>query len=200
MRAVTLVTPGHLKCITTDVPTLQNPNDVLIKVHACGVCGSDIARVMVKGAHKIPIIIGHEFAGEVVDIGSAVKSTRVSDRVTIMPLVPYGQCDFCRIGEYPLCDDYLYYGSKIPGAMAEYILVNERNVLKLPENVDNEMGAMTDPVSVALHAVRKVQVEPGQSAAVFGLRAIGFISVQWLKNLGCTNVVAVDIFDEKPEL
>ncbi|MCX6088925.1 MAG: galactitol-1-phosphate 5-dehydrogenase, partial [Candidatus Atribacteria bacterium] len=117
-----------------------------------------------------------------------------------MPLVPCGQCNFCRIGEYTLCDDYLYYGSRIPGAMAEYILVNERNVLKLPENVDYEMGAMTDPVSVALHAVRKVQVEPGQSAAVFGMGAIGLISVQWLKNLGCTNVVAVDIFDEKLEL
>ena len=200
MRAVTLVSPGHLECVNTEIPVVQNPHDVLIKVHACGVCGSDIARVMVKGAHKMPIIIGHEFAGEVVEIGLDVKTTKVADRVTIMPLVPCGQCDYCRIGEYTLCDDYEYYGSRIPGAMAEYILVNERNVLKLPENVDYEMGAMTDPVSVALHAVRKAGVEAGQSAVVFGLGAIGFVAVQWLKNLGCTNVVAVDIFDEKLNL
>jgi len=200
MRAVTLVSPGHLECVNTEIPVIQNPNDVLIKVHTCGVCGSDIARVMVKGAHKMPIIIGHEFAGEVVDIGTEVKSTKVSDRVTIMPLVPCGQCDYCRIGEYTLCDDYDYYGSRIPGAMAEYILVSERNVLKLLENIDYEMGAMTDPVSVALHAVRKTSVEAGQSAVVFGLGAIGFVTVQWLKNLGCTNVVAVDIFDEKLDL
>ena len=200
MRAVTLVSPGHLECVNTEIPIIQNSHDVLIKVHACGVCGSDIARVMVKGAHKMPIIIGHEFAGEVVEVGSDVKSTHVSDRVTIMPLVPCGRCDYCRIGEYTLCDDYDYYGSRIPGAMAEYILVNERNVLKLPENVDYEMGAMTDPVSVALHAVRKAGVEAGQSAVVFGLGAIGFVTVQWLKNLGCTKVIAVDIFDEKLEL
>jgi len=200
MRAVTLMKPGHLECVHTDVPTVQSSHDVLIKVHSCGVCGSDIPRAMVKGAHKMPLIIGHEFAGEVVDVGSDVKSTKVSDRVTVMPLVPCGKCDYCRIGEYTLCNNYFYYGSSLPGAMAEYILVKENNVLKLPENVDYEMGAMTDPVSVALHAVRKARIEPGQSAVVFGLGAIGFIAVQWLKTLGCTNVLAVDIFDEKLEL
>ncbi len=84
--------------------------------------------------------------------------------------------------------------------MAEYIVVSERNILKLPEDVDYEIGAITDPVNVALHAVRKAGIEAGQSAVVFGLGAIGFVTVQWLKNLGCTNVVAVDIFDEKLEL
>ena len=84
--------------------------------------------------------------------------------------------------------------------MAEYIVVESENCLKLPQNVSYDMGAMTDPVSVGLHAVRKVKMEAGKSAAVFGLGAIGYITVQWLKELGCTKVFAVDVADEKLEL
>jgi len=200
MRAVTLFAPANLSCVETEVPEIKDSNEVLVKVKACGVCGSDIPRVMVKGAHKMPIIIGHEFSGEVVEIGKSISSFKVSDKVTAMPLIPCGKCEFCQIGKYNLCDDYLYYGSRIPGAMAEYIVVKESNLLKLPENVDYESGAMTDPVSVALHAIGKANINAGQSAVVFGLGAIGLIAIQWLKILGCSEVIAVDIFQEKLDL
>ncbi|HSV31644.1 MAG TPA: galactitol-1-phosphate 5-dehydrogenase [Atribacteraceae bacterium] len=197
MRAVELQAPGTLRCVGKEIPGLEKSGDVIVKVKACGVCGSDIQRTMVKGAHVMPIVIGHEFAGEVIEVGKGVQSAKPGDRVTVMPLVPCEDCDYCRIGEYTLCDDYLYYGSRIPGAMAEYIRVDAENVLILPENVDYEMGAMTDPVSVALHAVRKASVEPGQTAVVFGLGAIGLITLQWLKAVGCGSIFAVDIFEEK---
>ena len=200
MRAVRLFAPGDVRCVEVDKPTADDPRDVIIRVKACGVCGSDIMRVMEKGAYRYPITIGHEFAGVVESVGGGVDDIAPGDRVTIMPLIPCGRCDYCRIGQYVLCDDYQYYGSRIDGAMAEYIRVTADNVLKLPEGVDWEAGAMTDPVSVALHAVRKTGLEAGQSVAVLGLGAIGLLTVQWLRKRAAGTIFAVDVYPEKLEL
>ena len=200
MRAVRLFAPADVRCVEIDVPQVESASDVIVKVNSCGVCGSDIARVMVKGAYHYPITIGHEFAGEVVDIADGVKTLKPGDRVTVMPLIPCGQCKYCRIGQYITCDSYDYYGSRIDGAMAEFIRVSAANILKIPDGIDFESASMTDPVSVALHAVRQANIIPGQTAAVFGMGAIGLLTVQWLKSVGCREVFAVDIFDEKLEL
>lgn len=200
MKAVRLFSPGDVRCVEVKIPEIKNADDVIIKVKSCGVCGSDIPRVMVKGAYRHPITLGHEFSGEAVKIGRDVKTVNVGDRVTVMPLIPCGKCNYCKIGEYHLCDDYLYYGSRIDGAMAEFIRVAAGNILKLPENVDYEAGSMTDPVSVALHSLRNLKIEPGQKAAIFGLGAIGFLAMQWLKILGCSEVYVVDVYEEKLHL
>ncbi len=200
MRAVRLFSPGDLRCVEVEKPEIEKEDDVIIKVKSCGVCGSDIMRVMVKGAYRHPITIGHEFSGIVEQTGNAVKQIQPGDRVTASPLLPCMKCEWCRIGQYIFCEDYAYPGSRVDGAMAEFIKINENNIIKLPLNVDFEAGAMTDPVSVALHAVRKCCIEPGYKAAVYGLGAIGLLTVQWLKIAGCINVFAVDIYDEKLEL
>ena len=200
MRAVQLFAPGDLRCIDVEKPRIESMKDVIVKVKVCGVCGSDLMRVMVKGAYKHPITIGHEFSGIVEDTGTNEAGLNPGDRVTVTPLVPCGKCDYCKIGQHVLCDDYSYYGSRINGAMAEYIKVDADNVIKIPLNVDFESAAMTDPVAVALHAVRKTKIEPGQNAAVFGLGAIGLLAVQWLRYSGCSTIFAIDIFNEKLEL
>jgi L-iditol 2-dehydrogenase len=200
MRAVQLFGPGDLRCIETEKPVIDKKEDVIIKVKACGVCGSDPMRVMVKGAYSHPITIGHEFSGIVDAISSSETDLKIGDRVTVVPLVACGKCDFCKIGQHVLCDDYSYYGSRINGAMAEYVKVNADNIIKIPLNIDFESGAMVDPVAVALHAVRKTKIEPGQNAGVFGLGAIGLIAIQWLKYSGCSEIFAIDIFNEKLEL
>ncbi len=200
MRSIRLFAPGDMRCTEIEAPRIEKPDDVLLKVRYCGVCGSDIPRVMVKGAHTHPITLGHEFSGEVLELGGAVKELNVGDRVTVMPLIPCGQCSYCKIGDYHLCDDYAYYGSRIDGAMADFIRVKADNVLKLPDNVGYEAGAMTDPASIALHAMRSYTFYQGQTAIVFGLGAIGLFAIQWLKILGCRDVFAVDIFDSKLEL
>ena len=200
MRAVQLFSPGDVRCVEVDVPQIKKGNDVIVKVKSCGVCGSDIPRVMSKGAYRYPITIGHEFAGQVYEIGMDVANIQPGDRVTIMPLISCGKCKFCRVGEAVVCDNYDYYGSRIDGAMAEYISVCADNILEIPQGVDYESGSMTDPVSVALHAVRKARIEPGQTAIVFGLGAIGYLTVQWLKAVGCARVFAVDIYDDKLRL
>ncbi len=200
MRAVQLFAPSDLRCVDLPKPKIESKSDAIIKVKACGVCGSDLMRVMVKGAYRHPITIGHEFSGIVDEIASYDCGISMGDRVTVSPLIPCGKCDYCSIGQTTLCDDYDYYGSRSDGAMAEYIRVKIDNIMKLPLNVDFEAGAMTDPVAVALHAVRKCKVEPGHKVAVFGLGAIGLLAIQWLKNAGCSSVFAVDILDEKLEL
>ncbi|MCL2220776.1 MAG: galactitol-1-phosphate 5-dehydrogenase [Oscillospiraceae bacterium] len=201
MRALRLFAPGDIRCVEVDVPVIEKDSQVLVKVKSCGVCGSDIARVMVKGTYSFPTTIGHEFAGEVLEIGSGVKNVEVGDRVTALPMIPCGVCEYCKSAKYHMCDNYDYYGSRRDGAMAEYIVIESANCLKLPSNVDYEMGCMADPMSVALHAVRQSgTVEAGGSAAVYGMGAIGYMTVQWFRALGYTTVYAVDISDEKLRL
>jgi len=198
MRALRLFKPGDIRCVSVDIPEIERGSEVKIKVKCCGVCGSDIPRVMVKGTYNFPTTIGHEFAGEVIEVGADVKHLEVGDRVTAMPMLPCGTCPYCKVGKSHMCDTYDYYGSRRDGAMAEYIVVESANCLKLPSNVDYEMGCMTDPVSVGLHAVRQVgTIEAGSSAVVYGMGAIGFITMQWLRALGVTQVFAVDVSDEK---
>ena len=145
MRAARLFAPGDLRCVEVGKPVIQKEDDVIIKVKACGVCGSDIMRVMVKGAYRHPITMGHEFSGIVRQTGNAVTAVVPGDRVTAVPLISCGKCDYCLIGQYVFCEDYTYPGSRTDGAMAEYIKIRAQNVMRLPINVDFEAGAMTDP-------------------------------------------------------
>ena len=131
MRAVRLFAPKDIRCVEVDVPHIEKDTQVLIKVKSCGVCGSDIPRVMVKGTYHFPTTIGHEFAGQIVDCGDKVKNNlTVGDRVSVMPLIPCGECQYCKVGQSHLCDHYDYYGSRRDGAMAEYVVVESANCLK----------------------------------------------------------------------
>ena len=198
MKALRLYAPGDIRCVEVDIPKIERDTQVKIKVKSCGVCGSDIPRVLVKGTYNFPTTIGHEFAGEIIEVGLGVSNVKLGDRVTVLPMIPCGSCDYCNVGKSHMCDTYDYYGSRRDGAMAEYIVVESKNCLLLPRNVDYEMGCMTDPVSVGLHAVRQIgTVEAGSTAVVYGLGAIGYITMQWLKTLGCTEVYVVDVEDEK---
>jgi L-iditol 2-dehydrogenase len=196
MTAARLYAPGDLRVEDVDIPEVGE-DQVLARVKAVGICGSDPARVMLKGTYSYPTTVGHEFSGEVVALGSQVTSTSVGDRVTIVPLIPCGACAYCAIGEYNLCDDYSYYGSRVDGAMAEYIAVEENNILRLPAGVDFEAGACTDPVSVALHALRKADIKAGETVAVLGIGPIGAFAVQWARIMGAREIFAVDVVPEK---
>lgn len=200
MRAVRLFAPGDLRCVERERPRIEKPDDAIIKVEACGVCGSDILRVMEKGAYHYPITIGHEFSGVVQELGSSVKHCAPGDCVTVMPLIPCGECEYCRIGQYVVCTNYDYYGSRVDGAMAEYVRVSAANILKIPKGVSFPSAAMTDPASIALHAVRKAGLEAGQRIAIYGMGAIGLLALQWLNAMGAGAVYVVDIYNEKLDL
>ena len=199
MKAANLYAPGDIRIEEVPIPTPLE-GEVLIKVKACGVCGSDIPRLMETGTYRYPTIPGHEFSGEVFALGEAVKEFNIGDRVTVIPLIPCGSCEFCKVGEFQLCDHYNYLGSRTNGAYAEYVVAPAANLLKLADNVPFEAGAMTDPASVALHAVRKLGILPGDKVAVFGLGPIGLLALEWCTIMGAGHIVAIDIFEEKLQL
>lgn len=196
MKAVKLYEPGNLKVEDVEVPKLSE-NEVLIEVKAVGICGSDIPRVLTKGAYHEGLIIGHEFAGKIVEKNDSVKDFNKGDRVTIAPLVPCMTCQYCNDGLYSLCQKYDYYGSRTDGAMAQYIKVNEKNVLKIPDKVSYRAGAMVDPAANAVHGLWRGDIKKNDVVAVIGLGAIGLFALQIAKELGASKVIGLDIHDEK---
>lgn len=182
-----------------DVPIPETkPGSALIRVKASGVCGSDIPRVMKKGTYKFPLIPGHEFAGEVVELKDEGSSKiKIGDRVAVFPLIPCGKCPYCQIGEYAQCDDYDYLGSRRDGGFAEYVTAPISNLVLIPENVDFESSAMTEPASVALHALRRAGLDIGDNVVILGAGTIGLILAQWAKISGAGRIFITDISEEK---
>lgn len=198
MKAVRMYAPGDLRVEDVPVPHVED-DEALVKVMAVGVCGSDIPRANVYGAHVSPITLGHEFAGQITQVGKNVTKFKVGDRVTCPPLIPCFECEWCKMGQYSLCEHYDYYGSRRDGAMAEFVSVKESNLLKIGDNISYEDGATVDPCANALHAMARAQFQPGESVCVYGAGPIGLFAVQYAKIKGASKVIAVDIWDEKLE-
>lgn len=169
--------------------------EVLVRVKAAGICGSDIPRVFVTGAHRHPLIIGHEFAGVVEELGEGTDPAWLGRRVGVFPLVPCGACGPCREKQFELCRNYRYLGSSRDGGFAEYVRVPERNLLALPEGVSFEEAAMLEPMAVAVHAMRR-GTEGGTlprnaAVTVWGLGAIGLLLTMFLWQSGYRNLRVV---------
>ncbi len=197
MKAAVLHAPADLRYEEVPVPEI-GPADVLLRVRATANCGSDLHRVMVAGTYHFPCIPGHEFAGEIVSAGKEVSGWTQTDRVTAAPQIPCRRCSWCQAGEYNLCEDYDYVGSRSDGSFAEYLKIPAANLQRLPEGVDFEDGACTDPAAVALHGIRRSGgIRPGESVAVLGAGPIGLFACQWARILGAGMVVAVDIVQDK---
>ncbi len=147
--------------------------EVLIKVKACGICGSDIPRIYRNGAHNMPLIPGHEFSGVVESTGDDADPGWKGKRVGVFPLIPCMECGPCRNKHYEMCRSYDYTGSRSDGAFAEYVKVPEWNLIELPEEVSYEAAAMLEPASVAMHALRRTAPERSSRIAVCGLGPIG---------------------------
>ncbi|MDR0267984.1 2,3-butanediol dehydrogenase [Paenibacillus sp.] len=185
---------------------------VKIRVEWCGICGSDMHEYLagpitipVDQPHPIsgaiaPVIMGHEFSGQVVEVGEGVQRIKVGDRVCVEPIINCGTCDSCRKGLYNLCEKLGLHGmSGNGGGFSEMTVVKEHMVHKIPDHVSYEQGALVEPVAVALHAVRQSKLKSGDNCVVFGLGPIGLAVIQCLKASGATKVVAVDIAPERRE-
>ena len=174
--------------------------NVLVKVHSTGICGSDIPRVLNNGAHFYPIVLGHEFAGEVVSIGKNVKGINTGDKVAGVPLVPCMVCVDCQKGSYSQCKHYSFIGSREQGSFAEYVSIPARNAVKFDNSLSYDQGAFFEPSTVALHGLRLCGYKGGGSVAVLGGGTIGIFMVQWAKIFGAKNVTVFDISDERLEI
>lgn len=200
MRAIVLHAPGDIRLEERPRPEIR-PGHVIVRVASVGVCGSDLPRMLVKGAWKMPLITGHEFAGHISEIGESVEGWDKGELVAVAPLLPCGRCSQCQTGNFSRCVDYDYFGSRRDGAYAEYVAVPVENLIKAPQHVDPRAIAMTDPASIALHAIWKAGgLTVGQTGAVIGCGPIGLFAIQWLRMMGASEVIAVDVSQEKLEL
>lgn len=199
MKASVLHGLGDFQTENVDIPHISK-EEVLIKVEYCGICGSDVPRSMISGARKYPLILGHEFSGKIAEIGSDVEEFVPGDRVAIAPLIPCGNCKFCKAGDYNLCEDYNIIGTGSNGGFAEYVKVPKNHVLLIPDQLDFETAAGIEPATIGYHGVQKANIQPGETVVVMGCGPIGQLTLQWAKIFGASKVIAVDIMDEKLEL
>ncbi|MGK4044289.1 2,3-butanediol dehydrogenase [Heyndrickxia oleronia] len=178
---------------------------VKLKVEWCGICGSDLHEYTAGpifiptethplSGDKAPIVMGHEFSGQVVEVGEGVTTVQVGDRVTVEPIYACGECEACKKGKYNLCDKMGFYGlAGGGGGFSEYAAVPAEMIHKLPETVSFEQGALVEPSAVALHAVRQSKLKVGDKAAVFGTGPIGLLVIEALKASGASEIYAVEL-------
>jgi L-iditol 2-dehydrogenase len=203
MDALLLKDYMNLEMVHMPEPEIA-PDEVLIRVRACGICGSDVHGLDGSTGRRIPpLVMGHEAAGEVVRIGSDVRDLHPGDRVTFDSTIYCGNCFYCARGDVNLCDRRQVLGVspgeyRRHGAFAEYVAVPRRIVYRLPDQLSFEHAALIEAVSVAVHAVNLTPLELGATAVVVGSGMIGLLAVQALRAAGCAQVIAIDL--EKPKL
>ncbi len=196
MKALVLDDVGKL--VYKDIP-MPEPKEgkVLVRVKAAGICGSDIQRVYKDGAHVMPLVIGHEFAGCVESVGPGVSKDLIGNRVGVFPLIPCRKCEPCMNRQYEMCRNYDYLGSRSNGGFAEYVTVPERNLIRIPEIVSYEAAAMLEPMAVVVHAMRRITdtlpdgAEKDLTIAVIGLGTIGTLLVMFLLEAGYENLLVI---------
>lgn len=187
-----------------------SPGRVKIKVAWTGICGSDLHEyvagpifVPVGAPHPVsreqaPIVMGHEFSGEVVEVGQGVTRVRPGDRVVVEPILSCGRCEACRRGKYNLCDSLGFHGlSGGGGGFASHTVVQERMVHRMPDGLSFEQGALVEPAAVALHAVRLSAFKAGGTAAVFGTGPIGLLVVEALRAAGAAAIHVVELSKQR---
>jgi L-iditol 2-dehydrogenase len=197
MKAAIIDKPYSIELVETDAPEITQGDQVKIQTVVTGICGSELHAF--HGTHPFripPVISGHEFAGVVVETGKAVAKFSQGDRVTVEPHYGCGECDYCKAGKYNICQDKKVLGTQMwTGSFGEYVVAPESTVLRLPENVTFEQGALIEPLAVGVHAVRKAGVKLGSRVAVLGSGPIGLAILLAAKNSGATSIFVTDAMD-----
>jgi L-iditol 2-dehydrogenase len=205
MKALLLSRYRHLELTDLPAPT-PDSDEVVVRVAACGICGSDVHGYDGSSGRRIPpIVMGHEAAGIVAAAGREVSGLSEGDRVTFDSTIYCGKCSFCLRGEINLCDHRQVLGVSCgdyrrAGAFAEYVLVPARIVYKLPDSLSFPEAAMLEAVAVALHAVSLTKIKSDDTALVVGAGMIGLLTLQALRATGCSRVFAIDIDESRLKL
>ncbi|MFM9271191.1 2,3-butanediol dehydrogenase [Halomonas elongata] len=206
MKAAVWYRARDLRVENVVVPTLKDPHQVKVKIAACGICGSDLHEysagpifIPTEAPHPIsqeraPIIMGHEFAGEVVEVGDRVTRVKPGDRVAIEPILSPNQDGQYLMDRYNLTPLLGFHGlSGGGGGFSEYTVTGEHMVHPMPETLSYEQGALVEPAAVALHAVRQSALKAGDKAVVFGAGPIGLMVIEALKAAGASRIIAVEL-------
>lgn len=204
MKAVRWHGAKNLRIETVPIPKIS-ANQVLLRVHRVGICGTDLHEYLagpifipqesphIYSGQKAPLTLGHEFAGEIVEIGAEVKNFKVGDRVVVEPIL----ARFGLVGAYNLDSHIGFVGLSCDGGMAEYCAVDAGLLHLLPDSLDYEQGALVEPAAVAVYAVQRSEVQVGQRAAVFGCGPIGLLIIEALRAAGVYEVYCVELSKER---
>ena len=190
-----MTAPGEISFREIPVP-VAGPEQILVRTKRIGICRSDTH--VYHGKHpytSYPVTQGHEISGEIAAVGSAVTGFSVGQRVTIEPQVACGTCYNCRHGRYNICEQLKVMGFQTTGAASEYFSIDQKRVDLLPDNVDDDQGAMVEPAAVAVHAVRRSGPLKGQKVVVLGAGPIGNLVAQAAKAVGAAQVMITDVSD-----
>ncbi|MCX7795704.1 MAG: NAD(P)-dependent alcohol dehydrogenase [bacterium] len=199
MKAAVLEKVKKISIEEREIPKPKE-DEVLVRIKSVGVCGSDIhyyneGRIGSFVVEK-PLVLGHECAGEVVEIGSKVKTLKVGDRIALEPGIPCRRCIYCKTGRYNLCPDVAFMATPpIDGAFTEYITHPEDFAFRLPDNVSFDEGALIEPLSVGIYSAERAIIRPEDTVLIFGAGPIGLVTLQAVKAYGAGQVFIVDIND-----
>jgi len=200
LRAVVYDGPGKLDVREVSKPRV-GPLNLLIRVRAAGICGSDLE--LVRGLRpdvKPPRIPGHEISGEIVELGMQATRAEVGDRVVVEPIVSCGRCRNCAIGRYNICQDLKFMGVHIDGAFAEYLAVPEQRVYKIPDNLPYDQAAVLEPTAVGVHIVSRANISIGDTVVILGAGPIALQIAQVARKRGAGYIIMTDILDYRLEL
>lgn len=188
MKVLNLHGIGDLVYEDREMP-VPGKGEVLLKVMACGICSSDEARVLKTGTYHFPTVPGHEFAGQVADVGPDTDRSLIGKKASVFPMLPCMECPSCKKQEYATCSNYKYFGSRNDGGYAEYLVVPAWNLVLMDDSVDYKTAALSEPAAVAHHAVDIGGVKQGDHVAVIGTGAIGILIAAFSKLRGADVVV-----------
>jgi L-iditol 2-dehydrogenase len=191
-----LIGPSKVELKEVERPVVSE-DEVLVKVKAASICGTDIH--LFEGKWKVftPRILGHEASGEIVEVGKNVSKVSVGDRVVINPVIRCGHCLMCKTGHYNICMNRKFIGIETDGAFAEYLKVGELNIESLPHSISFEEGALIEPTAVAVHAIRRGRIGMNDTVAVLGAGPIGLCAVQAARASGAGYILAMDNMDTR---
>jgi len=199
MKAVLFQKAHDLRVVDRDVRPLQS-GEVLVKVSVCGVCGTDVHILEGTSRSTPPVVLGHEYAGTVLDAAKDVDRWKTGDSVAVDPNISCGTCDYCRKELVHLCSNLKALGVDIDGGMAEYCVVPERQLYAIPPQLSAEASAFIEPVSCAIHGIDKAQVGKGDTVVILGAGTIGLIILRLAKAAGAARTIVVEPLPHKQEI
>lgn len=191
MRAALITSPGNVEVVTYDDPS-PGPRDVVVAVAGCGICGTDLHILEGEFAPQLPIVPGHEFAGEVVAIGSGVTEVAVGDQVAVDPSLPCGECYYCRRGRGNVCERWAAIGVTTAGGAAEFALAPVGNCVRLPEGMRTADAALIEPLACAVRGFDVLAPSLGDHYLIYGAGTMGLMNLELAKRAGAATVTVVD--------
>jgi 2-desacetyl-2-hydroxyethyl bacteriochlorophyllide A dehydrogenase len=196
VRAAIITGVGAAEVGTVDDPS-PGPRDVVVDVAACGICGTDLHILQGEFAPTLPIVPGHEFAGEIVEIGSEVTGLAVGDRVAVDPSLYCYECYYCRRGQNNLCENWNAIGVSKPGGAAEFAKAPFANCVKLPDNVRTADAALIEPLSCAVRGYDVLKSQLANTVLIYGSGTMGLMMLELAKRVGAASVDMIDLNDER---